>query len=473
MLPFLLPLWETDATVRAAVEQSVQASVTSLGSGAVRVGGELGCDAQAVGLRAIYTAQAHAEYARAFDVALGGGTGAPADDLDADATLGATWTLSPRTMLDLETEGSLATTYGVRADTRLIELDPFLFGQRLEYAAGGDLSLSIDPSRLAGITVEGGYLQAGAIAADSPAAVGVDTHEAHAGASWSWDLGPRDTLTPALRYAYTHYYHALLDTDFLRGEADIHTVALTASASHEIARGFRGTVTAGASVGTPMPLLGSRRAVIAPDAGLSLRWTGRRARVTARYAYAYTSLGSRIGYGQQHHITVRLDVRPREGARYRDLALRGTLRFAHGTAPLAGDADTLAVPGMGAALPATGTLTTTTLAAGTRVDVPLVRGLAFTAGVDLRAVRGTLDPRPHGGASTGGVMGIFTVGLAATVSTDKRRTVMHDPEAEQEETARRAPGPGGADERREDRSTGDDERRMPEDGDDRAWQEEP
>ncbi len=105
----------------------------------------------------------------------------------------------------------------MRADTQLIELDPFLFAQRLEYAAGGDLSLSVGPSRRAGLTLLGGYLQAGALAADSPAAVGVDTHEAHGGASYSFDLGPRDALTPEVRYAYTHYYHALLDTDLRRG----------------------------------------------------------------------------------------------------------------------------------------------------------------------------------------------------------------------------------------------------------------
>jgi hypothetical protein len=490
MLPFMLPIWETDVTVRAAIEQSVQASATSLGSGAVLPGGELDVDAKAAGPRAFYTAALHAEYARAFDVALGGGAGSPTGDLDADASLDGTWTLSPWTTLSLTAQSSLATTDGMRADTQLIELDPFLFGWRLEYAAGGDLSLSLDPWQRAGITVEAGYLQAGALAADSPTAVGVDTHEGHADASYSWDLGPHDTLTPELLYTYTHYYDALLGpargtaphsgddgTDFRRGAADIHTVALTASASHEIARGFRGTATAGASVGTPMPLLGwqsrSRSAVIAPDARLSLRWTGRRARVNARYAYTYTSLGPRIGYGQQHSVTIRLDVRPREGARYRDLALRGTLRFAHGAAPLAGDEATLHVPGMPPPLPASGTLTTTTLAAGTRVDVPLVRGLAFTAGVDLRVVRGTLDAPPVRSATQSEIRGIFTLGLAATVSTDKNRTVTRDPEAEQEDAARRALGPGGAEERFEDRSHGDDERETPEDAVDRGWPREP
>jgi hypothetical protein len=438
LFPFVLPLWETDATLRAAIQQSAQVSLTAMGTGAALVGGEVDVDARAAGARSLYTAAVHALYARAFDVALGGGAGPPSDELDADASLAATWSLSPLASLALTAEGSLATTYGVRADTQLIALDPFLFGQRLEYAAGADLSLSLDTWKRAGMTLEGGYLQAGALAADSPAAVGVDTHEGHADASWSLDLGPRDALTPELRYAYTHYYHALLDTDLRRGPADIHAVALTATASHELSRGFFVGATGGASVGTPMPFLGSGRPVVAPDAGLSLRWKGRRSRLTARYAYAYTSLGPRIGYGQEHSAMVRLDTRPGEGASRRDLAVHGTLRFAHGAAPLAADPDEI-LPGARPVLATAGTLTTSTLAAGTRVDVPLRRGLAFTSGVDLRYVYGVVEPAPPDGAVRADLTAIFTLGLAATLSTDKRRTVTPDPEAEQDEAARRVP----------------------------------
>jgi hypothetical protein len=460
MLPFVLPHWETDATLRASVQQSVQASLTSLGSGAALVGGEVDADVRAASPRSLYLAEAHALYARSFDVAIGGGAGPPSDDLDAEGALSASWTLFPLTTLVLEAEGSLATTYGVRADTRLIELDPFLFGQRLEYAAGGDLSFSLGPSARTGINVEGGYLQSGALAADLPSAVGVDTHEVHAAASFSRDLGPRDTLTPELRYAYTHYDHALLDTDLHRGPADIHEVTLSAAASHEIGRGFSGTATAGVSVGSPMPILGTTGAVVRPDAGLSLRWTGRRARVTARYRYAYTSLGPRIGYGQQHSATLRLDVRPREGARNRDLALHGTLRFAHGGAPLAADPEPI-IPGMPPPRPAFGTLTTTTLAAGTRVDVPILRGLALTSGADLRLVRGVIDPVPLDGAGHTEVRLTLTFGLAVTLSTDKRRTVTRDPEAEAEEGARRT-APPVPEERRDDRTRTYDEQRQEE-----------
>ena len=215
--------------------------------------------------------------------------------------------------------------------------------------------------------------------------MGVDTHEGHAAASVSVDLGPRDTLTPEVRYVFTHYENALLDLDLHRGPADVHEVSLTSAWSHEVARGFLGTATAGLSVGSPMPVLASRRAVVAPSLGLGLRWTGRRSRVTVRYTYAYTSLGPRIGYGQQHGARLRIDLHPREGSRYRDLALRGTLRFAHGGAPLAADPD-VKIPGLPPPRATTGTLTTTTLAAGLRVDVPVLRGprLHLRRGSDLR-----------------------------------------------------------------------------------------
>jgi hypothetical protein len=455
MLPFL-PTWETDATLRAAIQQSVQVSLSEPGAGAVLAGGEVDGDLRARGPRTLYTAELHARYARAFDVSLDGGAGAPADDLDADTALSASWMLTPGASLDADAQGSLATSYGVRAETRLIELDPFLFGQRLEYAAGGDLAYTVDTSARTSASVEGGYLQAGALAADVARAVGVDTHEGHVASSISVDVGPRDTVAPELRYTYTHFENALLDTDLHRGPADVHEVSLTTAASHEIARGFFGTAMAGVSVGTPMPILGSHRAVIAPDLAFALRWTGRRARATARYTYAYTSLGPRIGYGQQHGARLRIDVRPREGSRYRDLALRGTLRFAYGGAPLAADPD-VNVPGLPPARPTKGTLTTTTLAAGLRVDVPVARGIAVTGGLDLTFVRGVIAPPPPDDTGRAQVTAMLTLGLAGTVSTDKRRTVTRDPEADHEAAARGARDLSTPEERREDRARTHDE----------------
>jgi hypothetical protein len=428
MLPFFLPLWETDATVRGAVLESAQVSLTSAGAATILSGGQLDVDARAASPRSVYTAEAHARYARAFDVVLGGGAGPPSDDFSGDASLTGTWTLTPRTSLLLDLEGSLATTFGVGAETRLLELDPLLFAQRLEYAAGPTLSLSLAPTPRIGLTLEAGYAQEGAIAADTAGAVGVDSHEGHAAVSPSFDLDARTTLAPELRYTRVHYDHALLDVDLHRGPADVDEVALTAALSRELSRELVGTATAGVSVSTPMPMLDARAPVVAPDVGVKLRWIGRRARVTARYGYAYTSLGPRVGFGQQHHGLVRLDVQPKDGADARDLVVHGTLRFARGAAPLAADPAPI-VPGEPHWMPAGGTLATTTLAAGARVDVPLpmFRGFAFTTGFDLTFARARVDPAPPTGEPHPVVTATLTIGLAATVSTDKHRTVARDP----------------------------------------------
>lgn len=489
MLPFLLPLWETDATLRAAAQESVQASVTSLGSGAALTGGDLTLDARAASPRAAYLALIHANYAHAFDLTVGSGAGPPSYNLDADTALSATWTPSPRTFLSLESEGSLATTLGIHADTRLLALDPFLFGQRLDYAWGHTLSFSVGATPRSSLTVECGYLQTGALAAESavippadqasglpaarrlrrlPAPVGVDTHEVHASISPSHDVDARDAITPELAYTYTHYNHALLEPDLStgRGPADIHTVTLSAAASREITRQLTAGATLGLSVGNAMPALHSGHPVLSPDAGLQIRWTGKRGRVTARAAYGYTSLGPLVGHGQQATANLKIDLRPWDGARRRDLLLHGALRFSHGGAPLGADPQPL-IPGL-PVLPASAVLTATTLAARTRVDIPIRRGLALTTGGELAFARGVIDAPPPAGQDSRELRVTFTLGLAATLSTDRRRTVPRDPEADAEEAARRTPPAAAPGARWEDRT-----RTSSEDAIDRDWQQEP
>jgi hypothetical protein len=468
MLPFLaLPLWETDATMRAAIQQGVQASLTSLGSGAVTAGGEVTLDARAASRRAVYLALLHADYAHVFDVTVTSGAGSPSYNLDADTALSAEWTPSPRSSLSLQTEGSLATTLGVPADTQLLALDPFLAGQRLEYALGHTLTWTLETTPRDGLTLECGYLQSGALAAEkvsfpidprsglrtgqptrhaSVPTTGVDTHEVHAALSPDHEIGARDSIAPELRYAYTHYAHALLGADLAsgRGPADVHTITFSASGSHEIARSMSAGATVGVSVGSPMPWVHDGHPVVAPDAGVSLRWTGKQERLTARAAYGYTSLGPLLGHGQQAKATLRLDVRPWEGARYRDFLLHGALRFAHGAAPLGADPQP-ALPGM-PVLPPSASLTTTTLAARLRADIPLRRGLSLTAGSDLAFVRGVIDAPPPGGGVSRQVRITLTFGLAGTLSTDRARTTPRDPTGgPEDEDHRAAPAAEGDD----------------------------
>jgi hypothetical protein len=459
VLPFALPPMETDVTLRAAIEQGVQMSLTDPGTGAVMPGGEIWLDARATSPRALYTAELYGMYARAIGFAIGGTPDPPEDDVTADLALAGTWTLTPVSTLTLETHGDIATSWGVRADTLLLDRDPFLFGRRVEYDVGPDLTYSLSAWPRGSLNVDAGYEQAGAIAADTPAAVGIDTHDGHGGVSYSHDLGPGDAITPELRYEYTHYEHALLGglatgepsvgvhpsylagpdymglAPFARGPADVHAVSFTTGWTHEIGRAWKSTASGGVTVGSPMPGLGSSHVVVAPKATASLRWTGRRTTMTARYSYAYTSLGPRIGYGQQHTATIHVTTQPAEGARLHDLVVTGIGRFSHGAAPLAADPEAL-LPG-GPPLPPNGKLTTTTAAAALLLEYPLRRGIALTSRFDLVFVDGVVDPPSPSFSAGAQIQATLTLGIAFTLSTDKRRTVHRDPQDDAEEALRR------------------------------------
>ena len=232
MLPFHLGLLDTDVTLRATALGSVQVGLAPLAAGMALAGGEVAGDAQAVGTRSVFTAEARARIDRALDLA----GGPPETDVDADADASATWTTSPLSSLALTAEGLLATTYGVRADSLLLALDPFEEANRLEYAVGADLSYTLETSPRTELGVDGGVAQDGALAADVPAAVGADSREVHGGVSFGIDVAPRLSITPELRYAFTHYEHELLDVERRRGPADVHAATLALGASREICR---------------------------------------------------------------------------------------------------------------------------------------------------------------------------------------------------------------------------------------------
>jgi hypothetical protein len=448
-------MWETDATVRAALQESVQASVTALGTGALLSGGELGCDVRAAGPRSLYVAEARASYARALEIAAAGGAGPPADNVDAEGAATATWTPWPRASLALATQASLATSWGMRADSLLLQRDPFLDDQRLEYAFGADLSYALTSTPRRGLGLDGGFAQAGALAAASTAAVGADSREGHGGVSYSLDLGPRTSITPELRYVYTHYEHALLDVDFHRGPADIHGGTLALGGGYELSSRLSVTGSGGVTVASPMPILHTGGPVVAPEIGAGLRWTGQRARLTARYAWAYTSMGPRIGYGQQHTATVKLTAHPFVSAGQRDILLHGLVRASHGAAPLAADPEPT-LPGM-APRSLTGTLVATRVAGRAVLEVPILRGVAFTSGIDLAYTHGVVQPAPPGEGPRGELLVSLSLGLAVTASTDRRRLLPHDPEADASEAARRAAAPPEPGDRLEDRTRRSDE----------------
>lgn len=441
-------MWETDATVRALVQQTTQVNLAPLGGGALLAGGELSGDVRALGPRSLLTAEARARFARGIDLV----EGEPETDISADVSAGASWVPSPGATFSLDALGSLATTWGVRADSLLLALDPFEEGQRLDYALGADLTYADALTPRVEVTVDAGVAQAGALDAEIPAAIGADSRELHGGASVALDLAPRLSVTPELRYSFTRYEHALLDVERRRGPAEIHAVTGAVAASREMAPQLFVTAGGGLTVGSPMPIARTDAAVVAPEATLGVRWRGKRAQLTARYAWSYSSLGPRLGFGQAHAATLRLSAWPLVGA-YKTSLFKLTLRAAHGAAPIGANPPPI-TPGPPPP-PLTGALVVTTLAARGTLELPLHRGWSIITGADLLYARGHLDPAPPSAEPQRTLTATLTVGLAATASTDPRRRFPRAPGAEEDDAARRAAVTYG---RAEDR-TGHDEGR--------------
>lgn len=426
MLPIHLLAWETDATLRAAIEQSVAATIAPLAAPALLSGGELGGELRAAGPRSLYAAEARARYVRTLG--LSGGGGPPEDSLDADLSASATWTTSPLSSLALTAQGSLANTWGIRADSLLLSPDPFLEAQRLEYGAGADLALSLTAAPRAEITADAGFAQEGALAADVPAAVGADSREAHGGLACSLELGPRTSITPELRYAFTRYEHALLDVDRRRGRATVHATTLTLGAANRLTPWTTVSIHGGLTLASPMPIAATRDAVIAPEAGLRLRWSSPRARLDARYTWSLSSLGPRIGHGQAHALTLRLTAWPFPARVSSRAMLRGVLRASHGAAPLGMDPP-LAVAGTPPP-PTTATLITTAVAARTGLTLPIGRRWAVTVSLDALYAHGRMSPAPPSAEARQALSAVLSVGLERRFSLAREEGEVPTPQAQ-------------------------------------------
>ncbi|WP_434048005.1 MULTISPECIES: hypothetical protein [Sorangium] len=439
MFWFVLPMWDSDVTARAAVEQSVASNVRDVGTGALMAGVQGSVEGSLRGAVSRYGFGLDGSYERVFQVSLGSARAAPSDSASARLGGGAGWAISPVADLSMAAAGYLATRLGVRADDALAARDPFLFGNRLQYTLSGGPALSITTSRRAAVRVGAGYEQAGALSGDDPAAVGVDAHTGRAEVSTSIDVGPLDTLTPELRYEVTQYYHALLDTELTRGAARVHAGAALLSESHELTRNLSTRVSGGVTVASPPPVLASRDAVIAPTARAGLTYVAERYRLTAGYAYAYTSLGPRIGFGHEHEASVEASFRPLQGGATRDLVVTGVARLSSGSAPVAASPPLHLAPGSPAPS-REGSLSTITALAGAEIAYPLTRarGIALRGGVDLEYVRAALDPAPRAGEAGGSLRSIVSAGISGTLSTDRHRTLRRDPDAAWDDERRQA-----------------------------------
>ncbi len=435
MLPAILPFsaWESDATMRAAIEQSVTNTVSELGEFAVLSGGDLTLDARTYDPAAQYTALVHGFYARLFNIAPSAGIGLPADNVEADADFTGAWQLGPLSRLNLDVRGYMATELGVRAFDELAARDPFL-QNRLEYTLADTLTYSTVVTKRTSLTVTGQYVQMGALWAQNSTATGVDMHEGLADAMYNIEVTPIDVLSPEVPYTAAHYYHALLDLQLDRGPADIQTGSLLLGVTHPFGRALTVTLTGGATIATAPPVLQDKTPVLSPEARVFATYSEKRWRAMLSYAYTYASLGPAIGYGKEHTGSLEIAWRPVDGAAYRDMMLHAIFRGSAGSSPISADPVAANEPG---APPPQAIVYSQSAAAGAILEYPLRKHFSLVTGVDFELTNATFSPASPSGSPGLSFNLVALVGVAWTVSTDPLRTVRRDPEDEAED-ARRA-----------------------------------
>jgi hypothetical protein len=361
-------------------------------------------------------------YARLAELTFGGGGGSAPTSAYA-GTLGAhaTWVLGPASRASFDATGLVASRLGVRADNLLAARDPFL-KDRIEYAVDDTIGWSEGISRRTTLRFAGGYLGAGGVASPDKEAVGVDMHGVKASVGATYEASTRDYVMPELRFVRMQYYHAILDTDLDRGATAVSAGTATLGLTHTFSRRLLAGAAGGVTVATPPPIIASGKPIVAPDLRVTVTYASGQYRAVGSYAYAYTSLGPRIGFGQLHTGAIEVRLRPVRGARWRDLELRGVGLVAVGSAPVAAALLTVTT----SALPpttTTGSVTTFTTAAGGHLDIPIVHGVVFTTGFDLEFVKADLDPAPPGGQPPPLIAQVMSVGIAGIVSTDPRDRV--------------------------------------------------
>ncbi|MRG90771.1 hypothetical protein [Polyangium spumosum] len=418
----------TDATAAVTVEQSAVTGITpggGYGLALTSVDGSLRLVSRAA--RAGFLFDMTGRYGRALWASRGAMF---PQDIAGTAVTRLDIVTSPRTLFTFGADGLLASRLGLRATNELMARDPFLQG-RIIYSFGSRLGFTATTSPRSFARFDAGYTQAGAVAADHPEAVGLDSHAVTGSASYSWLAGRRLRFGPIARASFTHFENALLDVDLTRGHADVATVTGLASATYEVTRRIRGTAALGFTAASPPTFLQNKSSapVIAPDARIDARYAGRNYGFLGMYSFSYSSLGPRIGFGAQHAAGLEMWSRPRPGRDFRSVIARGILRFRHGETPLAMQ-PRLGMPA-GTPIP-TGKFVTTAVAAGGSLGMPLATGILFTGGIDIELISTRLDPDPTG-ASAPMFRTMVTVAVSAIGSTDPLRRVPRDPDLQDQD----------------------------------------
>ncbi len=358
-------------------------------------------------------------YGRALAVT---GTNAPPQDIS--ARLGSRFEVvsSPRSNFIFLADGFVASRIGLRASDELAVRDPFSVNRVLD-GWGAQSSLSVRMTQRASARFDVRYGQFGAIAADVPAAVGIDTHALMATAAASFQGSRRFSTGPVVRMGWTHFNHALLDANLTRGPAQVASLSLLGFARCELAPRTSASVTAGLTLASAPPGVRDTTMIASPDMRIELRSLRQRIGGTAALSFGYQSIGPRIGFGMDYAGFVDVWARPFRGGARRDVLVHIVARTRWANALLSSVSSTDGV----SADSKRGKVTTTAFAFGSSMSKPLRLGWSFNAGVDVEFVSMHIDPLPSRGDSPASFRGLFTLGVVASASTDPGRLLPRDP----------------------------------------------
>lgn len=352
-------------------------------------------------------------YGRAIFVS---STQTPPQDIASRARARMDFIATPRVNLVLSSDGFISSRIGLRASDELVLRDPFLANRVLD-GWSTQASVFARASPISSLRFDVRYAQMGAIAADVPSAVGIDTHAVTATAAASMQVTRRVLAGPVVRLGFTHFNHALLDVNFTRGSADVTTASVLGFARIDMTPRLRVSLTAGATLASAPPGVKDIKTIASPDVRLECRSIGKRVGAMVALSFGYQSVGPRIGFGTDYSALVDVWVRPFRGAARRDVYVHGIARMRA--------ARTLLSSSAGENAP--GHVSTRAGALGIAMSQVHALGWSSTAGVDMEIVSARVEPEPLRGDPPVSFRVLFSVGLVASTSTDRGRRLARDP----------------------------------------------